>query len=147
MLQSKRVEGKAKSGGLKLGLDLGGVGFGTDSFSKTPMGKATQMAIDSAVEFISQKLKGVPFQGRVIKVKGDVVYLSASAKTGSSNGEVFSVYSVGEELIDPDTGELLGSEEEKIGSVKIYDVKEKYSKARVENGGSGIKKGDVIRDN
>ena len=146
VLESKRVEGKAESGGFKLGLDIGGVGFGTDSFKKTPMGKATQIAIDNAVEFIAQKLRGLPFQGRVIKVSGDVVYLSASGKTGATSGEVFTVYSVGEELVDPDTGELLGSEEDKIGTVKIYDVKKKYSKAKLESGGTGIKKGDIIRD-
>ena len=48
--------------------------------------------------------------------------------------------------MDPDTGELLGSEEERIGTVKIFEVKEKYSKAKIEGGASGIKKGDIIRD-
>lgn len=147
VLQSQRVEGKAKSGGFKLGLNISGIGFGTDSFKKTPVGKATQIAIDNAVEFIASKMRGLPYQGRVIKVKGDVIYLTASKKNGATMGEMFSVYSVGEELVDPDTGELLGSEEEKIGKVKIFDVSDKYSKARADSGAKGIKKGDIIRDN
>jgi len=145
VLDSQRVEGKAKSGGFKLGLDIGGVDFGTDSFKKTPLGKAMQIAIDNAVAFIAAKLKDIPFQGSVIKASGSDVYISAGERTGAAVGDTFAVYSVGEELIDPDTGELLGSEEEKIGTVKIYSVSEKYSKAKVTDGGTGIKKGDVIR--
>lgn len=146
VLHSQRVEGKAKSGGLSFGVNVAGVGFGSDGFKKTPLGKAMQIAIDNAVEFIAAKMREMPYQGRIIKVSGDTVYLSASAKTGAQVGEAFTVYSVGEELVDPDTGELLGSEEETIGTVKIYEVKEKYSKARATGSAQGIKKGDIIRD-
>jgi curli biogenesis system outer membrane secretion channel CsgG len=147
VLESKRVEGKAKSGGFKLGLSIEGVGFGTDSFKKTPLGKATQIAIDNAVEFIAAKMRTLPFQGRVIKVSGEDVYISTGEKYGAAVGETFTVYRRGEELIDPDTGENLGSEEEKIGTVKIYQIKEKYSKAKAVSGGGKIKKGDIFREN
>jgi len=146
VLDSKRVEGKAESGGFEFGLDLGGIGFGTDSFQNTPMGKATQMAIDEAVEFISAKLRGIPFKGRIIQVKNEDIYLSAGKRNGSSVGDTFTVFSVGEELIDPDTGEILGSEEEELGTVKIYAVKEKYSKAKM-GSGAIVKRGDTIREN
>lgn len=146
VLNSKRVEGKAKSGGFALGLDLGGVDFGTDSFKKTPLGKAMQISIDNAVEYIASELRDLPFQGRVIKTKkGGDVYISAGEKVGAAVGDTFTVYSVGEELVDPDTGELLGSEEETIGQVKIYEVKEKYSKANAVSGGGIIERGDIIR--
>ncbi len=147
VLQSQRVEGKAKSGGFKLGLNIKGVGFGTDGFKKTPLGKAMQIAIDNATEFIASKMGDVPYQGNVIKVSGDVVYINAGTRSGANAGEVFTVYSKGEELMDPDTGEILGSEEERIGTVKVFDVKEKYSKAKIEGSAAGIKKGDIIRDN
>lgn len=146
VLASQRVEGKAKSGGFKFGMDdVKGIDFGTESFQKTPLGKATQIAIDNAVEFIASKLRGIPFQGRIIKVTKNIVLISAGDKTGASVGDVFTVYSVGEELVDPDTGELLGVEEDEIGTVKIYGVKEKYSKAKIASGGKGIKRGDIIR--
>jgi curli biogenesis system outer membrane secretion channel CsgG len=71
VLASRRVEGKAKSGGFKFGMeDIEGVDFGTESFHKTPLGKATQITIDNAVEFIASNLRALPFQGRIIKVKG-----------------------------------------------------------------------------
>jgi curli biogenesis system outer membrane secretion channel CsgG len=145
VLDSERVEGTAEASGMKFGVDIGIVDFGTDSFKKTPLGKATQIAIDNAVEFISAKLKDRPFQGRVVKCSEGDVIISAGDQVGASVGDTFTVYSVGEELVDPETGELLGVEEDKIGSVKIYQVKQKYSKAKLVSGGKGIKAGDIIR--
>lgn len=147
VLDSKRVEGKAKSGGLSLGGSVKGVGFGTKGFKKTPLGKATHKAIDEAVEFIADGLKGVPFQGRIIKVQGGTILISASAKTGASKGDKFTVFALGEELTDPETGELLGSDEEEIGTIKIVTVKERFSKAKAVGSVDGIKRGDIIRSN
>jgi len=145
VLDSKRVEGEAKSGRFKFGMDVRGVDFGTESFRKTPLGKATQIAIDNAVEFVASKLRVLPFQGRIIKVSGKNVYISAGEQTGASVGDVFTVYSVGEDLVNPATGELLGVEEEEIGRVKITQVKKKHSQAGIISGGKGIKRGDIIR--
>lgn len=145
VIDSQRVEGSADSGGLDLGLSMGGVAFGTDAYKKTPLGKAIQMAMDDAVEYIAERLRNVPYQGRVIRVKGDVIYLSASRKTGVSEGDVFTILSKGEELVDPETGELLGSDLEYLGKAEVFNVQEKYSKARA-RGITGIKAGDIIRD-
>ncbi len=145
VLASERVEGKAKSGGMNFGINVGSVGFGTKGFKKTPLGKATQLAIDNAVVAIVEGLKDIPYQGRIVLVKGNNLYLSAGKRTGASVGDEFTVYSLGEELVDPDTGEMLGSEEEVLGRVKIYEVKEKYSKARAVGALNGVEKGNIIR--
>jgi curli biogenesis system outer membrane secretion channel CsgG len=146
VLASQRVEGKAASGGVKFGMDVAGVQFGTSGFSKTPLGKATQMAIDNAVNLISEKLKNVPFQARIVKVNGDdEVLISGGQKTGVSEGDVFTVYSVGESLVDPATGEQLGSEVEKKGTVKVVKVEEKYAKAKSDGPLKGVKAGDIVK--
>jgi transcription elongation GreA/GreB family factor len=44
-------------------------------------------------------------------------------------GQTVKAISKGEEIIDPETGESLGSEEEEIGLLEVTDVKEKYSYA------------------
>ena len=62
---------------MKFGANVAGVDFGTSGFSKTPLGKAAQMAIDNAVSIIAAKRKNVPFQARVVKVnKDDEVLIS-----------------------------------------------------------------------
>jgi curli biogenesis system outer membrane secretion channel CsgG len=146
VLDSQRVEGKAASGGVKLGANVAGVGFGTSGFSKTPLGKAVQMAIDNAVSQIAAKLKNVPFQARIVKVNGDdEVLISGGQKTGIADGDVFTIYSVGEALVDPTTGEQLGSELEKKGTVKVTKVEEKYAKAHSDGSLKGIKAGDIVK--
>jgi curli biogenesis system outer membrane secretion channel CsgG len=145
ILASKRVEGKAKSGGLKWDASAMGVSMGSDGFTKTPLGKATQIAIDNAVEIISQGLVNVPFQAHVISAKGGTVLINAGERTGVSVGDQFSVYGLGEEIVDPTTGESLGVEEEELGVIEITQVKEKYAKARPKGPLGAASPGDVVR--
>lgn len=146
VLYSQRVEGKATAGGVAFGMNAGGVQFGTAGFAKTPLGKAMQETIDNAVNVIATKLKTVPFEARIIKVNNDTdLLISGGAKTGISEGDAFTIYSVGENLVDPTTGEQLGSEVEKKGTVKVVKVEEKYAKAKADGSLSGIKAGDIVR--
>ena len=146
VLDSQRAEGKATSGGVQFGMNTAGVQFGTAGFAKTPMGKAMQETIDSAVAQIAAKLKNVPFQARIVKVNNDnEVLVSGGGKTGMAEGDVFTVYSVGESLVDPTTGEQLGSELEKKGTVKVTKVEEKYAKAKSDSAIAGLKAGDIVK--
>jgi curli biogenesis system outer membrane secretion channel CsgG len=145
VLASQRVEGKAAATGFKVGAYVKGINFGTKGFKKTPLGKATQTAINKAVKFIAANLRGMPFQARVIKVTSGAIYVTAGKSTGASVGDVFSVYSAGEELVDPVTGQLLGVDETRLGQVKLIQVNEKFAKARPLGRLAGLKRGDIIR--
>ena len=63
------------------------------------MGKAVQMAIDNAVQKISDRLKSVPFEARVIKVSMDGVFVTPAP--GTAVGDRFALFSVGDALTDP----------------------------------------------
>ena len=85
-------------------------------------------------------------QARIVKVNGDdEVLISGGQKTGVSEGDTFTVYSVGEALVDPATGEQLGSELEKKGAVKVVKVEEKYAKAKSDAPLKGVKAGDIVK--
>lgn len=144
VLDSQRVEGKAKSGGLGFTTTIKDVSFGSAGFKKTPLGKATQQAIDSAVAFIISKMEGVPFQGKVVSVKGDKIYLNVGKRNGVHSGASFLVYRPGEIIVDSDSGEVLGSEEQHIGVVRVSQIKEKFSTGTKVQGGK-ILKGDIVR--
>lgn len=144
VLDSQRVEGKAKSGGLDFGASIENVSFGSGAFKKTPLGKATQQAIDNAVVFIASEMEGVPFQGKIVLVKGDKIYLNVGERNGVQSGDSFLVYRLGEPIVDEDTGEVLGSEDEQIGVVRVGQIKEKLSTATKVQGGE-ILKGDIVR--
>jgi len=144
VLDSQRVEGKAKSGGLGIAVTTKDVAFGSSGFKKTPLGKATQQAINNAVDFILAKMEGVPFQGKVVTLKGGKIYLNVGERNAVQSGDQFVVYRPGEQIVDDDTGEVLGSDEERAGVVRVGQVKEKYSTAtKIE--GATIQKGDMVR--
>lgn len=59
-------------------------------------------------------------------------------------GKVVGIYRKEEELIDPDTGEVLGVEETKLGTAKIIKVEKKYSIA--ETTVTGVTKDDYLKE-
>src|SRR3989338_7283271 len=147
VLDSVRVEGEALAKGLKLGIDKGGVDFGTESFKKTPLGKATQIAIDKAVVEISDRLEKVPFEGRIVKIDGDTIYTNIGSRNGlAGEGGIFNVVTEGEALTDPVTGEILGAERTKVGTIKITSSEEKFSKATAQ-AGQGFVRGMILTEN
>jgi len=144
IITSKRVEGKARSGGLSFGYS-GKFDLNSSNFKKTPLGKAIQMSIDRAVVYISEELDQIPWKGKVVIYKEGVVFINAGSNAGINNGDTFQIIREGESLIDPDTGIDLGSETFKLVDVKIFDVKEKFSKAEIlGNAAIEIMKGDLV---
>ena len=145
-MASKRVETKVPTGGFNFGLNFGSFGFNSKSFKKSPLGKATQITIDRAVAFVAEELRDTPFEGRIIKTQGKKsVFISVGARNGVSVGDGFVVYSVGEELKDPYTGEILGFEEQKAGLVQVINVKQRYSMGVLKDIILRVKPGDIIR--
>ncbi len=144
VLDSIRVAGEAASRGLKVGYSNSDFGGDLGGFRKTPLGEATQEAINQAVARITARLKGVPWQGKLIKATADKVYINAGSEGGVTDGMEFTVFRPGEALIDPDTGMNLGSESTEIGKVKVTSVKEKFSIAKVLEG-ADLKRGDLIK--
>ncbi|MDP8214954.1 MAG: CsgG/HfaB family protein [Candidatus Euphemobacter frigidus] len=144
VLDSIRVEGTADAGGLKLGYSNADFGGDLGGFRKTPLGKATQEAIDESVQKIASRLKSVPWQGKIIKATPSKVYINAGSKGGIDDGMEFDVYRPGESLVDPDTGMTLGAETEKIGRIKVSSVKEKFSIAKIVSG-ADMQRGDLIK--
>lgn len=69
---------------------------------------------------------------KVLKVnQAGVVFVNRGQGGGVAEGEVYDTFVPGEELVDPDTGESLGSEETKVGRIRITQVLPKFSKAAV----------------
>jgi curli biogenesis system outer membrane secretion channel CsgG len=84
--------------------------------------------------------------GKIAKVEGGSVFLNVGAEAGVKEGDTFDVYRVGNVIKDPDTGEVLGSDETKVGRVKITKVMgARLSTASVVSG-NGFKPGDMIKN-
>lgn len=107
----------------------------------------TRMAKAVAAEMTDQLVEFV-FPMKVILVKGEQVWLNRGADGGLKVGQVLRVYRPGEELIDPDTGENLGSAEMDMGQVKVTQIKPKVTVAkRLKQATMGaVEKGDIVRE-
>ena len=85
------------------------------------------------------------FPLKIIKIAGSKVYINRGAGVGFNVGDTLAVYSQGESLVDPDTGEALGSAEEQVGTVEVASIQKKFSTATIISGAGQIIKGSVVR--
>jgi hypothetical protein len=74
-----------------------------------------------------------------------MAYLNAGATSNVRVGDVFMVYAKGEDLVDPDTGLKLGSDEKMIGSIQVITVQEKFSIGTIRGGTGAMKRGDLVK--
>jgi hypothetical protein len=84
-----------------------------------------------AAEKISQRVTDVLFPAKVVAKTDSQITLNRGDGTGIAVGQVWNVYAVGKELIDPDTGESLGHEEVLIGKATITDVTPRLATAEL----------------
>jgi curli biogenesis system outer membrane secretion channel CsgG len=66
-------------------------------------------------------------EGKIIKVEGDRAWINMGAMSGLKVGDQFKIFTVGEALVDPDTGQVLGVDESEVGQGQVVDVKERFS--------------------
>jgi hypothetical protein len=136
VLESVSIEHESESGGQSISGSAYGVSFGTDSAEMKYWGKITEEVITLAVDEIVERAHNIPLKGKLIRVDGDTIYTNVGDRNGVNPGDTFSVYAPGIELVDPDTGESLGSDMSKVGSIRLVNVQEKFSGAVTETGGS-----------
>ena len=84
------------------------------------------------------------FPVRIARVADGEAYLNYGA-TFLTQGDYLKVVTLGEGFVDPDTGEVLGADEEEVGFVVVTDTRPKYSVAAVVDASRPFKVGDVCR--
>jgi len=117
--------------------------FGSKGFDETIIGKATKKCVNNLVDKISKIFEGQPVEGKIMKIDGKKVYINLGKDSGISTGQTFIVMRKGEELIDPDIGESLGSEDKEIGKVKIVEIKDKFCIAEIVEQKEQMAKDDI----
>jgi curli biogenesis system outer membrane secretion channel CsgG len=146
ILKAENVRKEESSSGLSVSTREGSFNNETD-FDNSIVGKATRAAVEDIVVLINANAGTMPWSGKIILVKEGTVYFKPGEDGGVKIGDRFAVFTKGEDLIDPDTGLSLGSEEKKVGTLEVTGFAgegSKVSKAVVKMGG-GIQKGDLVR--
>jgi curli biogenesis system outer membrane secretion channel CsgG len=110
----------------------------------TSIGALSARLSNMVSQKISTQLLQAIYPLKVIKVTGNQIYLNMGGVNVKA-GQRYSVYHLGERLIDPYTKESLGRTEAKIATIKVNDVKTKYAVATVQHQSGAIAKGDICR--
>jgi hypothetical protein len=118
--------------------------MGSAEFSSSLIGQASREAVQDAVSKVIGSIGG-SWKGTVIKVSPEnKVTVNGGENAGIVLGDVFQIVRKGEEMKDPETGEVLGAEETVVGEIKISDIKPKYSVGDIISG-SGMQAGDKVQ--
>jgi len=117
-------------------------GYEQGSKEGDPLGDIMRVTANSVVKVVVSaiypiKVIAVQQDGTIMLNYGDGIVVS---------GEVFDIFAQGESFKDPDTGEVLGAEEKKVGRIEINSVQPKFSKGMLIDGLVGaVEKGAICR--
>ncbi len=135
VVASERIRGTAGKSGLSLGYSESRWGGELGTFAKTPIGEAAQDCINQAVKFIASKMESYPIEGNVVLASEQAIIINLGENYGIRSGQTFAIRRKGETLVDPDTGEILGtSDGETLGMIEVVGTKEKTSSCKLVSG-------------
>ncbi len=145
IIAAENIRKEESSGGLKVSTPDFRFKNQTE-FDRSLVGKATRACVEDIMSHIENQMEALPWEGKIIMVKGSTVFIKPGSNSGVKVGDSFSIYAKGEALIDPDTGLELGSMETKVGTIKVTQIvaSGKAAQASIVSG-SGFKTGDFVR--
>lgn len=91
--------------------------------SRGIMDKTLEKAAGSLANMVADSI----FPIQVITVKDAKIWINRGNDSGMKVGEIFDVFEPGEELVDPQTGESLGTTETEVGRAKVTRINPKVS--------------------
>jgi len=104
------------------------------------IGKVTALFATAAANAITESLAPAKVMGYTM---GQITF-NRTADAGVSNGQIWEVLAPGQDLVDPDTGESLGSEEIRVGWARVMNAGPRFSTAQaIED--FGIDRGSIMR--
>ncbi len=102
-------------------------------------GKLLQVSLTTTASVVGR------VKGKIARIDGGTIYINLGSEQGVAVGDTFGVFKMGEAIKDPDTGEVLGADETKVGTIKVTAVKgAKYSECTAVDG-SGFAIGNVVK--
>ncbi len=147
VIYTKQIESIIKESGLTVGgaafTGGGAMGGFFSNYAKTPIGQAVIAGINKGVYELIKEIGAAPATGSIIKSEGKKVWLNLGTDSVAV-GDVLTIMSKGEELIDPDTGISLGSSDSEIGSVRVNQAQDKFSIADIISSSGSPKRGDKV---
>ncbi len=98
---------------------------------------------------LAEQMLNTVFPIIAVKVDSNQVWMNRGNDGGLKTGDMLNIYSPGEALIDPYTGENIGTAERLIGQLKVERVNPKFTTGITVLGEDGqrpfVQKGDILR--
>lgn len=143
VLASVQSSGDASAGGLGASVNYRQLSFGGEAFFRTPLGKATERAMERAVKRILYELPARDWEPRVAEVDGSEVVINGGTAMHVSAGQEFVVRDAPRPVTDPVTGDEIDVKPGKvIGRVRVQTVKETAAYGVLVEGAA--RRGDVL---
>ncbi|MEM8872633.1 MAG: hypothetical protein AAGD32_00100 [Planctomycetota bacterium] len=112
-------------------------------------GDPTRIAIRQASNQFAaiavQRVTDVIYPAKVVAVGPQDVTINRGDTGGAQEGQVYELFAPGEPLVDPDTGEVLGTSERFVGAIRIVRVRPNFSVAIVLDQSGPLQKGLIAR--
>ncbi len=145
IISATKADGTVSAGGFGAGVNYKSVSFGGDAYFRTPLGKATEIAIGRAVKKILHDLPAQLWQARVAEAAGDTVILNGGRNAGVRVGDIFFVREPPKSVTDPVTGNVIDRLPGRlIGKLEVKTVNETSSHATLVQGAA--KRGDHLEE-
>ncbi|OGV49192.1 MAG: hypothetical protein A2X49_04470 [Lentisphaerae bacterium GWF2_52_8] len=104
---------------------------------------------DRLFTYVAAKAGNAVLEGiypvKIASLQGDSVVLNRGEGAGPMLGKKYDVFSQGKPVLDPDTKEIIGTEENKVGSIEVSEVLPKFSKAKITSTEGTIQPGAICR--
>jgi len=109
----------------------GGAGMMSSNFEETIIGEATSDAVNKLIEQLNGRIPKLPekkfeIEGRVASVlPNNSLYLNIGSNDGVETGDRFEILQINGEIKDPQTGDVIDVQAEKVGEFVATQVREK----------------------
>ena len=109
--------------------------FGSLTFYRTPLGRATSKTLDKALRLVEKGISEQPYQPKIASVMDETVVINGGRDRDIRVGGEYVVRPAPEVVIDPDSGHVLGHlAGDPLGRVRVVQVMAKYSVAAIVQG-------------
>jgi curli biogenesis system outer membrane secretion channel CsgG len=102
-------------------------GVASETIQKTAKAIVARLTTGEYIARVSGAATPGAVEGKVIKIDGNRAYINLGASSGIKMGDAFNIISVGEALIDPDTGKKLGADEKQSGTGTVTEVQAEFA--------------------
>jgi len=146
VVAAKHVQHQASDSRTDFAASYQDIAIGSGGTADTPIGKAVGPCVDEWIAYAVRELGSDPWRSRVAAVDADGILITGGTDKGLRAGDRFEVLHQGDEIRDPDTGQLLGVKSSLVGLAEVMSVADKFATCRALASCQPIDRGDILRE-